>query len=35
MPIPDKKAIVEMGRELRNRDLTTESCDKIVNAWIN
>lgn len=35
MPVPNKHIITEMGRELRGRELTTETCDKIVAQWIN
>lgn len=35
MPVPDKHTIVEMGKELRGNELSTEVCDRIVSAWIN
>lgn len=35
MPVPDKHTILEMGKELRGNELSTEVCDRIVSAWIN
>lgn len=35
MPVPDKHTILEMGKELRGNELSTEACDRIVSAWIN
>ena len=35
MPVPDKHTIVEMGKRLKGKELSTEMCDKIISAWIN
>lgn len=35
MPVPDKRTIIAMGKQLRGSGLSTEACDKIISSWIN
>ena len=34
MPIPERRIIEEMGRELMHKELSVENCNKILNKWI-
>lgn len=34
MPVPPRSTIIQMGRELRQCDLSQLSCDKIIDKWI-
>lgn len=34
MPVPPHSTIIQMGRELRELDLSQISCDKIIDKWI-
>lgn len=35
MPIPERKVIEAMGREIMHKDLTETNCNKIIDRWIN
>ena len=35
MPIPERKVIEEMGRELMHKDLSVSNCNKILSKWIS
>lgn len=35
MPVPERRIIEEMGRELMHKELTESNCDKIIDRWIS
>lgn len=35
IPVPERKVIEEMGRELMHNELSTNNCNTIIDKWIN